>query len=214
MAKGSGNTSNRTPLSFSDNSRSAINAVSAPYDKLMRDYTVGFAFDNYTSGSTAINDVARTGTTDPVLLGYDWSGGIDDVKDAISSLDEAFDKMPPLDRDIDLFRSSSTIGSQNIQGLSINSLNKLKGTTFVDKGYTSFTFKNSIAKEFNEESGRDVTIVLKAKKGQKGASLANTSSYNSAERQEEFLFPRNGRYKIIGARKIGGGKYLFIEKTN
>ena len=108
-----------------------------------------------------------------------------------------------------MFRASSTLGELPISGKSIAEINAMIGETFTDKGFTSFSLSREVVEKSRGKD--DFTIVLKAKKGLKGASLANTSAYNDYERQEEFLVARNTGYRILGAKEIDGKKYLFVE---
>ena len=193
-------------LNFSDNSREVIDSISAPYDKAIRaDFEIGMTFDDYTSGSSEINDVARFGK----LQTRSWnSNNVDDWKEAIKYLDKAIDKMPRLSRNVDMFRASHTLGDFSLNGKSVSDIKKYIGRTFTDKGYTSFSMDRNVAKGLSGKN--DFIIVFKAKAGQKGVSLANTSAYNTMERQEEFLTSRGTSFTILGAKTINGQKYLFV----
>ena len=193
-------------LSFKNNSRSEIDAISAEYDAIINsDYRKGMLFDEYTSGSKEINDVARFGK----LLEHSYnSNDVDDWKDLISRLDSTIEGLPRLQKNVDLFRSSRTLGDLPISNLSVSELNKLIGQTFTDKGFSSFTFSHEYAKKL---AGDNYVIVLKGKKGLKGVSLANTSSYNTIERQEEYLLARGSKFRVLGAKEVGGAKHVFVE---
>lgn len=80
MAKGNGRIRGQN-LGFSDNPTNIINRISAPYDeKIRRNYELGLTFDNYTSGSSEINDVARFGK----LQSYSYnSNNVDEWKSVI-----------------------------------------------------------------------------------------------------------------------------------
>lgn len=193
-------------LAFKDNSERTMNAVAAPYNEAMqRDYELSMAFLDYTSGSTEINDVARFGR----LLTKSWdSNNVEDWKSVISNMDRAIEKLPRLSRNIDMFRSSYTIGDVPISGKSLAELNSLAGQKFTDKGFTSFSLSRDVAVELNEEL--DVTIVLNAKKGTKGVALGDVSAFNTMERQEEYLLARGTTLEVIGAKEVDGRKYLFV----
>ena len=136
------------------------------------------------------------------------SNNVDDWKGLIHKLDKVIEELPGLPKNIDLFRSSSTLAEIPISGKSIGELNKLIGQTFTDKGFTSFTFSHKYAKKL---AGNDCIIVLKGKKGLKGVSLANTSAFNAVERQEEFLLARGSKFRVLGAKEVDGTKYLFVD---
>ncbi len=197
-------------LTFDDNNRRTINSVSKVYDKLIEgNHNYAISLDEYTTGSTEINEVARFGK----ITSFSYNDGtVEDWKYSIKLLDKTLDELPRLPQNIDLFRFSNTLGGLRIKGMSINEINSLAGETFVDKGFTSFSFSRKfVEKNIDAE---DYVIVLKAQKGLKGASLANTSAYNDFERQEEFLVARNTGYKILGAKEVKGKKYLFVEVNN
>lgn len=195
-------------LEYEDNSNTTIDRISAPYDRIIEnDYTVGLAFDDYTSGSSEINSVARYGE----LTFNSWnSNNVEDWKEAISLLDKAIDDAPGLRESVDLFRGSTTLGDLQISGKSIEEINQLIGDTFTDKGFASFSFKQEVAQGI-VGGDDDFLIALKAHRGLKGFSLANTSSYNTIERQEEFLLARNTGFEILGAKMYKGRKVLFVK---
>lgn len=194
-------------LSFEDNSRRVINAISKPYDDYLKKHPA-FIFDDYTTGSEEINSVARFGK----LLKRSYnSNDVELWKEVIQDLEKEIDRMPRLGQNVDMFRSSNTLGSFDINGLSLSDLNGLIGKKFTDKGFTSFSLSENYASQVvDSENKSGVTIVLKAKKGTKGACLANTSAYNEAERQEEFLLQRGSTFEVLGAKLINGRKYLFV----
>lgn len=195
-------------LEFEDNSNETIQRISAPYDRIIEeDYTVGLAFDDYTSGSTEINDVARHGR----LTFNSWnSNDVEDWKDVISRIDKAIEEAPGLRESVDLFRGSTTIGDFEIRGKSIDEIDQFIGERFTDNGFTSFTFKKDVAESI-VGTDDDFLIALKAQRGLKGFSLANTSAYNTIERQEEFLLARGTSLEILGAKMYRGKKVLFVK---
>lgn len=194
-------------LSFEDNDRIKIDKISKPYDeKIRKDYKLAMTFDEYTSGSEEINSVARFGK----LIHESFnSNNVEDWKYAIKSIDQAINKLPRLSEEVDMFRASTTLGELSIRGKSVDEMNKLIGQKFEDKGFTSFSFSKKVAEGSSKSD--DFIIILKAKKGTKGVSLANTSSFNDYERQEEFLMARNTEYRILGAKEVNGKKYLFVD---
>ena len=197
-------------LIFSDNNRRTINNVSKIYDELIEgNWKYSMPLDEYASGSAEINDVARFGKL--MTESYN-SNYVEDWEESIKMLDKVLDELPRLPQDIDLFRYSNTLGGLRIKGMSLKEINSLAGETFVDKGFTSFSFSRKFV-EGNIDA-EDYVIVLKAQKGLKGASIANTSAFNTLERQEEFLVARNTGYKIMGAKEVKGKKYLFVEVDN
>lgn len=117
--------------------------------------------------------------------------------------------MPGLPMKVDVFRSSATLGELPLNGKSIAQINSLAGRSYSDKGFTSFSLDRNVAKKLN--TSNNYIIVYKANQGTKGVCLANTSSYNSVERQEEFLTPRNTSFTILAVREIKGQKYLFVK---
>lgn len=195
-------------LEFEDNDNKTIQRISAPYDRIIEDdYGVGITFDNYTSGSAEINDVARNGK----LTFHSWnSNDVDEWKDVIREIDKAIEDAPGLRESVDLFRGSTTLGDFHISGKSIDEINQMIGETFTDNGFTSFSFKESVAEKI-ASSDEDFLITLKAQRGLKGFSLANTSSYNTIERQEEFLLARGTNFEILGAKMYKGRKVLFVK---
>lgn len=212
MSKGSGGNKSTSwrdkggNLSFKENSDSLIQDITAPYDAVINsDWDKRVALIEYTSGSAEINDVARNGK---LTFRSQNSNDVEDWNYSIKLLDKAMDSSPRLSRDVDLFRGSDYIGDYNIKGKSVAEINKMAGKQFTDKAFTSFSFKRKVAEDIGGNGS--AVVVLKAKKGLKGMSLANASSFNSISRQEEFLVARNTKYTIQGAKSVGGKTFIFL----
>jgi hypothetical protein len=105
------------------------------------------------------------------------------IREQKALLDAAFGKAPPLDRDINVYRfSTSNIFKDGIENIA--------GKTFKDKGYASTTI-NGDAPKFIRQT--DVFFKIKVPKGNKVVAIDGQSNY---EQEEEILLKRGTKLKI------------------
>lgn len=74
----------------------------------------------------------------------------------------------------------------------------VKGATIEDKGYASTSLSKEVAKGF----GSHVTVVIRARKGQKALSLTNHSDWGF---EHEVLYPKGSKFKISHVKKAANG---------
>jgi len=111
-----------------------------------------------------------------------------EVVDHIRAIDDAFDKVDPLDKELFVYR-----------GVSSSTLQKLQtGKVFQDDGFASTTLNPGVALEWKE-----VVMQIHVAKGQKVIPLEQITGSSS---EYEMLLPRGTQYRVIGVedQRIGG----------
>ena len=106
------------------------------------------------------------------------------IKEQLALLDAAFKKSAPLDRDINVYRFSTSEAFKN-------GIENMVGKTFKDKAYVSTTV-NGNAENFVQ--GADVFFKIKVSKGEKVVPINGESKF---AREEEILLKRGTKLKII-----------------
>ena len=112
----------------------------------------------------------------------------------MSNIDKAIEKIK-LTEDKELKRG---VGSN-----AADFFNKLKvGDTYEDKGYSSTTTSDKALDAFRGEEG-SIELVIKAKKGSNAVSMAeigDESLKRTYAEEQEFLLPRNSKFKVLSKK--------------
>lgn len=151
------------------------------------------ALKNYVSSSTDINKKLRTG-----------EALTPSEKRTIAALDNSLAKSK-LPKDVVLYRGIRYGGSRYDQVVADIKAKRLKpGALITDTGFTSTTLDKKIADTNFSQGG--ILFKINGKRGAKGlyvdAGLGGGSDYAN---EQEFLIPRNSRFKITGITKRGSG---------
>jgi SPP1 gp7 family putative phage head morphogenesis protein len=120
--------------------------VTQIFDKLPMTKPQSFAVNSYCrSGYLPVNGYLRTGKT-TISRGQAY---LDEIKDQVRLLREAFDAAPPIQNDLLVFRGISDDFGDSLQGLKI-------GDKISDKGFVSTSIRQSVAVE---DFGGDVMLM-------------------------------------------------------
>lgn len=129
------------------------------------------------------------------------------IKDSIETMDGCFDNFH-LNHDIELYRGINVDAGKFFQDLK-------EGEIYEDKGYVSTSVSKTVSQDrFGSQGASPVSLVIKAKKGQKAIPMENLGDESTRRHyggEFEFLLPRSSRFKVQKVEEKDGKKQIFLE---
>ena len=159
----------------------AFEKLHTPRSKLTSDEID--AVDNYQAGENeGMNRLLRTGK------------GSKRAESRVENLNSAFDKTPPLQEDVVLYR-----------GLNVGRFTDKNGTMpgqITDKGFVSTSLNVGIANSFSEGRPKGAVMEIKVPKGTRVLSVNAIQGFSGDER--EFILSPSSTFKILSSSRRKG----------
>lgn len=149
-----------------------------------------------TSGYKAMNGYARTGNP----MEHLWNEGIgskEELQKHVDTLDNLVKTVPPLAQDTTLYRGVSGKLSSELRSLQ-------PGDSFTDKGFSSTSYDQDVAKQFGIWG---LVVVINAPKGTKALDIDKLFDEPS---ESEVLLPRNTKFTVDSVK----GNEVFVSVKN